>query len=284
MKWVMNLGQLSTVLNLEKSTTSRLVTELLNKGICHTQPDENDRRNKLIALTKKGLQLVNKIHFEAKLQVQLALDMMNEKEKNTVVHLSPEQMAIFIDLLPTEFDGRVTVVCGNFLQETDFPDEHFDQVFMQNVMHFFKLDHVNNCLSRIFGWLKSGGSLTVTTSTPYWSLFSGDNNHIAIFEQKKQQGDEQAGFIENLKEYFVQRTHPIAKIVPEGTLHNFNDVTLQRTLEHQGFQIIKVGFFAMPKTFPLEFQLDGREYVGAIACKPTGVSRLQVYLNSLNIF
>jgi len=82
---VMNLGQLSTVLNLEKSTTSRLVTQLLSKGICHIQLDENDRRNKLISLTKKGLQLVNKIHLEAKLQVQQALDMMSEDEKNTVV-------------------------------------------------------------------------------------------------------------------------------------------------------------------------------------------------------
>lgn len=82
---VMNLGQLSMVLNLEKSTTSRLVTQLLEKGICHIQSDENDRRNKLISLTKKGLALVNKIHFEAKLQVRQALDMMNEDEKNTVV-------------------------------------------------------------------------------------------------------------------------------------------------------------------------------------------------------
>jgi putative acetyltransferase len=81
---VMNLGQLSAVLNLEKSTTSRLITQLLEKGICHIQPDENDRRNKLISLTNKGLQLVNKIHFEANLQVQQALDMMSEEEKNVV--------------------------------------------------------------------------------------------------------------------------------------------------------------------------------------------------------
>jgi len=82
---VMNLGQLSIVLNLEKSTTSRLVTQLLKKGICQIQSDENDRRNKLISLTQKGTILVNKIHSESKLQVQQALDMMNDEEKNTVV-------------------------------------------------------------------------------------------------------------------------------------------------------------------------------------------------------
>jgi putative acetyltransferase len=82
---VMNLGQLSTVLNLEKSTASRLVTQLHERGICQIQADENDRRNKLISLTKKGVLLVNKIHLEAKLQVQQALDMMSDEEKNIVV-------------------------------------------------------------------------------------------------------------------------------------------------------------------------------------------------------
>lgn len=81
----MNLGQLSIALNLEKSTTSRLVAQLSDKGACLIQSDENDRRNKLISLTKKGLELVNTIHVEAKLQVKNALDMMNEEEKNIVL-------------------------------------------------------------------------------------------------------------------------------------------------------------------------------------------------------
>src|SRR5471030_1259673 len=51
---VMNLGQLASVLNLEKSTISRLITQLFDQGICHIQPDECDRRNKLISLTKTG--------------------------------------------------------------------------------------------------------------------------------------------------------------------------------------------------------------------------------------
>ncbi|HEX4045007.1 MAG TPA: GNAT family N-acetyltransferase [Gammaproteobacteria bacterium] len=81
---VMNLGQLSTVLNLEKSTTSRLVSQLCNKGICTIQPDENDRRNKLVSLTKKGESLVNKIHHEAKLQVKQALDILSDDEQHAV--------------------------------------------------------------------------------------------------------------------------------------------------------------------------------------------------------
>jgi putative acetyltransferase len=80
------LGQLSTVLNLDKSTTSRLVTQLCEKGICQIQLDEHDRRNKLISLTKKGLQLVNEIHKKASLQVNLALDMMSKEEQAMVLN------------------------------------------------------------------------------------------------------------------------------------------------------------------------------------------------------
>lgn len=82
---VMNLGQLTTALNLEKSTTSRLVMQLLEKKICQVQLDKNDRRNKLISLTKKGVTLVTKIHLESKLQVQQALENMNEEDRNSVV-------------------------------------------------------------------------------------------------------------------------------------------------------------------------------------------------------
>jgi len=80
----MNLNQLSTVLNLEKSTTSRLVAQLLEEEICCMQLDETDRRNKIISLTKKGLKLVDKINVEAELQVRQALDSMSDQEKSTV--------------------------------------------------------------------------------------------------------------------------------------------------------------------------------------------------------
>jgi len=81
---LMNLAQLSSALNLEKSTTTRLVQQLLDDGLCHIRPDENDRRNKLLSLTKKGLKLADKINVEARLQVKQALALMNDEEQNMV--------------------------------------------------------------------------------------------------------------------------------------------------------------------------------------------------------
>lgn len=81
---VMNMEQLSSILNLDKSTTSRIVAKLIEKDIFQIQLDENDRRSKLISLTKKGKQTVNQIHLDAILQVQQALNIMSEDERLTV--------------------------------------------------------------------------------------------------------------------------------------------------------------------------------------------------------
>lgn len=85
-KGMMNLKELSKVLNLDKSTTSRLVSQLLENGLCDIQGDNDDRRNKLIFLTDKGLKAIAHINEEAELEVKQALEMMNEEERNTVFH------------------------------------------------------------------------------------------------------------------------------------------------------------------------------------------------------
>lgn len=82
---VLTLGQLSAVLNLDKSTTSRLVMQLSEKGTCQMEPDAHDRRNKLISLTQKGQKLVNDIHHEANLQVKSALNRLSEEEQAVVL-------------------------------------------------------------------------------------------------------------------------------------------------------------------------------------------------------
>lgn len=81
----MNIGQLSQLLSLDQSTTSRLAAQMIRDGMCHRQLDEKDQRNKLLSLTKKGTALARSIHSEAKIQVQEALDLLSEEEKDTVV-------------------------------------------------------------------------------------------------------------------------------------------------------------------------------------------------------
>jgi putative acetyltransferase len=81
---VMNLGELSSALNLEKSTTSRLIAQMIQAGLCTMQADENDRRNKLLSLTKKGMEKVKIIHSETTTQLENALTIMNDEEQSVV--------------------------------------------------------------------------------------------------------------------------------------------------------------------------------------------------------
>jgi len=81
----MTIKQLSAALNLEKSTMSRLITQMIEKEICSIQVDKDDQRNKLVSLTKKGSQLVATIHHQATSQVEQALNMMNKEEQEIVV-------------------------------------------------------------------------------------------------------------------------------------------------------------------------------------------------------
>jgi putative acetyltransferase len=82
---VLTLGDLSNILNLDKSSTSRLISQLCERGICQFWLDVNDRRNKLISLTKKGLELVTVIHSNTTSQIKNALNMMSESEQTTAM-------------------------------------------------------------------------------------------------------------------------------------------------------------------------------------------------------
>lgn len=112
---VMNLGQLSIALNLDQSTTSRLVTQLCEKELCQIQPDEQDRRSKLLSLTKKGLKLVSEIHNAANLQVKSALDLLSNEEQDIVLKgLTAYTKALKRSTLYNEYTVRQ-------LQKSDVP-------------------------------------------------------------------------------------------------------------------------------------------------------------------
>lgn len=78
------MGQLSTLLNLDNSTTTRLIAPLLEKNLCKIQPDQNDRRNKLISLTPQGEELVGKANEGMHAHLEQVLAMVHENERELV--------------------------------------------------------------------------------------------------------------------------------------------------------------------------------------------------------
>lgn len=80
-KTLMNIKELANLLHLEKHTTSRLVAQLTEKGICEVQQNKDDRRFKLISLTQEGIDLVGKINEKSHLQIQQTLALIGRKEQ-----------------------------------------------------------------------------------------------------------------------------------------------------------------------------------------------------------
>src|SRR5580700_3766859 len=82
---LLNGTQISKLLNLEKSSVSRLIKELHKKQLCQITTDVSDSRTKLVALTKKGSMAVRHINDVADTQVSQALEQLTSEEREDVV-------------------------------------------------------------------------------------------------------------------------------------------------------------------------------------------------------
>jgi putative acetyltransferase len=76
--------ELSDILNLDKSTMSRTVDLLIQSRLIETRADGSDRRRKQLSLASQGKQKVKSIHTFANQQVQEALELLNEDQRNEV--------------------------------------------------------------------------------------------------------------------------------------------------------------------------------------------------------
>ncbi len=81
----MRTADLAGVLDVDKSTASRSVTQLVRKGLVESESDPSDLRSKPMHLTDTGRDLVERIHNEADEQVRNALLQLTEEERRTIL-------------------------------------------------------------------------------------------------------------------------------------------------------------------------------------------------------
>ena len=81
----MTAGELASVLALEKSSVSRMLRKLLDKGQVAEVPERPDGRTKPISLTPGGRTTVDAIHGYARRQVTAALGRLGRGQRQTVV-------------------------------------------------------------------------------------------------------------------------------------------------------------------------------------------------------
>ena len=74
---------------------------------------------------------------------------------------APERWAADLGLDGSTLDPSVTFLSGSFF-DVDLPDEHFDLIFLSNVLeHMLDQEQVNHCLVRAKSKLRPGGTIVV---------------------------------------------------------------------------------------------------------------------------
>ena len=74
---VTNASDLGALLHLEKSSVSRLVQKLEKEDLIQVVPDPNDKRSRVLSLTKDGKNLLSEVEGLARRQLRSALDVLS---------------------------------------------------------------------------------------------------------------------------------------------------------------------------------------------------------------
>ena len=82
---LLTIAELAELLRLDKSTTSRAISSMAEKGYLKLNASRIDKRLKPVALTAKGRSLVERIHRVANAEVEAALSLLHERERETVI-------------------------------------------------------------------------------------------------------------------------------------------------------------------------------------------------------
>ncbi|AZD48886.1 bifunctional helix-turn-helix transcriptional regulator/GNAT family N-acetyltransferase [Pseudomonas chlororaphis] len=155
-------AQLGKSLNLEKSSVSRLLAKLIERGDIQESPSPSDAREKLLGLTASGRKQVAAIHAFGSAQVQQALRLLAPREQSQVVaglrsygqalqacRLGHAQIATTIPTLQRGYRpgmiGRITELHAHYYSRLVGFGQFFEQRVAAGLAEFSeRLDHPDN--------------------------------------------------------------------------------------------------------------------------------------------
>ena len=173
----------------------------------------------------------------------------------------------------TEFETKLTTVCGEFPDGLNFSAEAFDGIHTSHLLNLFTGEELERGLANCYAWLKPDGRLFIVVYSIY--SFAFDNEKFKVeYQRRKQSGMKWPGYLENFESYCragyaVPRseTEPDKKMLPDN-LHVLELNLLVDEMRRQGFTIDYADYIdgkangAGPSVW-----LDGREYIAIIATK-----------------
>jgi DNA-binding MarR family transcriptional regulator len=90
-----SLNELAEILNLDKSTTSRTVNNLVNQGLAEREINPDDRRYLKIRLTEEGDKIFKTIEFNMNLYFKNVYESISEEKRQQVI----ESLEILLNAL-----------------------------------------------------------------------------------------------------------------------------------------------------------------------------------------
>ncbi len=153
--------------------------------------------------------------------------------------------------------SRLTLLPGD-LNEIQVSEKSVSAILVCRVLHFFTGPQIESVARKLYQWLESGGRIFIVAETPYLKNFE---NFIPIYENRKRQGVEWPGFIDDVMAVAPER----GEFLPRQ-MHLLDPDVLKCVFESAGFKTVKCNTIARTD-FPEDIQLDGRESVGYIGEK-----------------
>ncbi len=178
----------------------------------------------------------------------------------TANDLDPNHLRELRNNATIEQSPYLTLKPGRFPSNLDFPSHTFTAILSSNMFHYLTGDEIEEGILNMYSWLKPGGKAFVITASPYAFLWQ---EFIPLFEERHRQGMKWPGYTADLSIFKNNKRFPqIPKFI-----HFLNIDILSRAFSKLGFIIEKSGYCPR-SSWPIDFQLDGRESVGLIAVKP----------------
>jgi hypothetical protein len=129
---------------------------------------------------------------------------------------------------------------------------------MAMVLHFLQPNEAISAFSKMYDLLVPGGHLFLTASSPYQGVLK---NFVAIYEQRKYEGDLFPGLIEDIGIYVPHRSSDLPK---RSIVYGPDE--LETLCQRAGFHVKSSGFFTR-QHIPQDIAWEGREYSYIIAEK-----------------
>ena len=178
------------------------------------------------------------------------------------VDVDERHLEILRHRVPRVCLDRLQTICAAFPEGLDFNDGSVGAFLLAGVLHFLSPDRLQEAARRLFSWLTREGKVFVTTASPYlgnWKAFMPE------YEARKRAGDPWPGYITEMKKYGPPRWERIF-----SSMLLLDPDTLARVFGEAGFIVEESVFLGRPE-FPADARMDGRENVGLIARKPSGI-------------